>query len=265
MTYIQEVFSNVKRKNKRYKSILVEFQDALRMLASMSYEEKVLLHRRTENCYVQPSVDAVYEGLLAVARSVWREAFLLDERGKTKVDIQKNFIRFESLCVDCSLDMLAEISVHHEPVQESVHKVNEPGNDSDDEPDAESGNDSDDESDHESGNDSDHESVHEPDAESGNDSDDESVHEPDAESVDESDHESGNDESVNKLDHVSGEPDRESVHEPSSEESDYEEKVPRIIPTQQHIKVVTVNDKLIKQKQAVKMKLLQKSNDNSFF
>jgi len=145
---IRDVFDNVKANNKKYKTILIEFQDALKEMAKFGASSKEEFWNWVNNCgdnddrIVIYSVDVVFEYFVDVIRQVWREAYLLDEKNKGKVEIQKNLLRLDSICMGVAGEMIANEVPLDEAANPYKSDLNEDNEDSDEsEEDIESAND----------------------------------------------------------------------------------------------------------------------------
>ncbi len=113
LSEIREIYAQVLRHNKKYSQVLLEFQDALKAVSRWDAAAKQKLYNKIPfPPYFPYDVDIVYECFLDVVRWVWKEAFLLLEKHKTKVEIQKDLVRLEFICTECVKDMFRLPYVH---------------------------------------------------------------------------------------------------------------------------------------------------------
>jgi hypothetical protein len=286
---IRELFQAVKKANKKYKNILLEFQDVLKKVARWGADEKQKLVDETANGYLQPSVDIIYDSFLDVVRAVWREAFLLNDR-VPQVELQKNLLRLDSICVACAADLIDstlanQVLTTHQTINPYAPRVSQDSQ----------GRGAKAESQVEEESESESEQEQEEDDEQANDTDSgsEQDEEPDSEAEDpasqivpiDEDSEDYNDQeqivdvpAVHTKTIVLDDDEEESEIVTTSEESDYEiisedeqepthpSRIsmehdhgddPELAPEPEDVKIVTINDRLVKQKHAVKKKLLQ--------
>lgn len=109
---IRETFDNVKANNKKYKTILIEFQDALKEIAKLresakeDFGNKINNYSHNNDRIHIYNVDVVFEYFVDVIRQVWREAYLLDQKNKGNVEIQKNLLRLDSICMGVAEEMV---------------------------------------------------------------------------------------------------------------------------------------------------------------
>ena len=300
---IQSIFQEVKKANKKYRNILLEFQDALKTVARWSDDDKDGLLAETENQYMYATADVVYDAFLDVVRAVWREAYLLNDR-VTPIELQKNLSRLEAICMKCAEDVvdssianavLNPYTVHHKQQQQAYKEVSEDESSEDEE-------DTDSESSYE---DEEGEGVEVNESGSDDEEDDQTATQIEASESEEDDYVAVEHPEDNIKTVSIGEPevDPELDTVETSEESDYEQlsdsasdeeqestatpqlsiEKPEQMPSapikpasarpsieqdrEEDIKVVTINDRLLKQKNAVKKKLLHNRHHNpaSFF
>ena len=314
---IKDIFENVKKTNKKYKNILIEFQDSLKDVSRWSHTKKVDFAQSMTNPYMNFTTDDIYEYFLDVVRMVWKEAFLLDEKGKTKLQIQNNFLRLDTICVSCATDMInSEEPVviveethfdpyDHKETYDNYSNVNNVDDDveRDEDDDVERDEDEDEERDEDEDEDDECEDIVEKDVEV-----DDTAYEEDTEKYDkdeiktvtvyEDESESNSSEvesdegsinfNINECVDTNHHNITDNKHENdvlsyvSSSESELDDnyiqqpKTNNDIPvtkTSNDIKIVTINERLVNQKKAIKKKLFSdhnttyphRSHKNSFF
>jgi len=254
---IRELFQAVKKANKKYKNILLEFQDVLKKVARWGADEKQKLVDETANGYLQPSVDIIYDSFLDVVRAVWREAFLLNDR-VPQVELQKNLLRLDSICVACAADLIDstlanQVLTTHQTIKQE--EDDEQANDTD------SGSEQDEEPDSEAEDPASQIVPIDEDSEDYNDQ--EQI--VDVPAVHTKTIVLDDDEEESEIVTTSEESDYEIISEDEQEpthpsrismEHDHGDD-PELAPEPEDVKIVTINDRLVKQKHAVKKKLLQ--------
>lgn len=109
---VHSVFEDVKASNKKYNKILLEFQDALKGISKWeAFPRKQLYDELVAQCDTVSfylDVPAIYDCFLEIARMVWKEAYLLDDT-VGKIQVQKNLLRIEQICLSCINERIADI------------------------------------------------------------------------------------------------------------------------------------------------------------
>ncbi len=121
---IQNIFGIVKSKNRKYTHILIEFQDALKLVAFWNVNDKLDFFAKFPLSIQQNyKIDHLYSAFLDTIRMVWKEAYILDTQNKTKVEIEKNAKRLVELC-SMYVDEVEHVETQEE-IQESSNESND--------------------------------------------------------------------------------------------------------------------------------------------